>query len=81
MGLYHVLGWRGGAVELLSPRPAAATGGAKRGQVMRIDPGSNLIESRTMLAMLRGELPAGEATDGIWFVTAVFAVPAGSAAG
>ena len=48
---------------------------------MRIDPGSNLIESRTVLAMLRGELPAGEATDGIWLVTAVSAVPAGSAAG
>lgn len=47
--------------------------GARAGRVIRVDANANLVESRTVLPLLEGELMEGEA---MW-ATAVFAVPEG----
>lgn len=45
------------------------------GQVLHADANSNLIEARTLLPVLYGDLKAGEVR---WFVSGVFGLPAGS---
>ncbi|KAH9838214.1 putative protein conserved in bacteria (DUF2264) [Teratosphaeria destructans] len=47
----------------------------RRGGICHVDANSNLIEPRTLLPCLYADLAAGSTT---WFVTAVFAVPAGT---
>jgi hypothetical protein len=59
---------RAGAVGIVELSGAERTGG-----VLRADPNSNLMESRTVLPTLYADLEGG---DDVWFVTAVFAVPA-----
>lgn len=44
----------------------------RRGEIVKSDPNSNLMESRTVLPTLLREIHAGEH---IWFATAVFAIP------
>ena len=45
----------------------------RRGRVLDADANSNLVDSRTVLPSLLSELKAG---DDVWYVTAVFAIPA-----
>ncbi|KAA8899488.1 hypothetical protein FN846DRAFT_172054 [Sphaerosporella brunnea] len=70
---FAVAASRAGAVGIaeLSGGYATRTGG-----VLRVDPNSNLVESRTVLPTLYADLETG---DDVWFVTAVFALPADAA--
>jgi hypothetical protein len=47
--------------------------GVRQGRVLLSDANSNLVEARSVLPIVQGELEAGETA---WFVTAVFALPA-----
>jgi hypothetical protein len=47
--------------------------GMREGSVILSDANSNLVESRSVLPMLHKDIKAGET---VWFVTAVFAMPA-----
>lgn len=50
----------------------------RKGGICFADANSNLIEARTLLPCLYGDLKAGET---VWFVSGVFALPAGSGSG
>jgi hypothetical protein len=47
--------------------------GMRRGSVILSDANSNLVEARSVLPMIRKDVKAGET---MWFVTAVYALPA-----
>ncbi|KAL9109408.1 MAG: hypothetical protein Q9227_005915 [Pyrenula ochraceoflavens] len=44
----------------------------RKGEVVKSDPNSNLVESRTLLPALMADVQSGQ---DIWFITAVFAIP------
>lgn len=82
LGVRRVPGRRGRDRRSAAARAGGGSGsGQETGQVMRVEPNSNLFGSRTALAMLRDKLPVGEAAGGIRSITAALTVPAGSAAG
>lgn len=55
---------------------ALEVGPIRRGQVLRLDPNSNLIEARTVLPTLRADIEPSEKD--VWLVTAVFGLPSTS---
>lgn len=63
---------KAGAVGVLELRD-----GERKGGVCQVDANSNLVEPRTLLPTLYGDLKAGETRS---FVSAVFALPAGTEA-
>ena len=68
---------RAGVSGVLDLSPSSSSGAKRAGGVLHPEANSNLIEARTLVPVLQGDLKAGETR---WFVAGVFGVPAAAVA-